>query len=169
MATAIPADYLKRPYARVVVPESDGTFRGEIIEFPGCIATGLTEAEALANLRDAAESWLLAVVARGQTVPEPMESAGGFSGKTVARLGSDLHRRAAYMAAAEGVSLNQFIVSSVAERIGSRVAALRIASATNVTNFFVNSGGGPTQFLASPPEKTVASTSRASEQVHAGS
>ena len=30
------AEYLKAPYGRVVVPESDGTFRAEITEFPGC-------------------------------------------------------------------------------------------------------------------------------------
>src|ERR1700730_19134426 len=87
-------EYLKKPYGRVVVPESDGTFRAEIIEFPGCIATGDTAAEALASLENVAESWLEATIARGQHVPEPIEG-GGFSGKLVVRLGRDLHRRAA--------------------------------------------------------------------------
>jgi predicted RNase H-like HicB family nuclease len=36
-------------YGRVVVPESDGTFRAEIIEFPGCIAVGDTAGEALGS------------------------------------------------------------------------------------------------------------------------
>lgn len=170
MTTAMgPGDYLKRPYARVVVPEVDGTFRGEILEFPGCIATGETESEALANLRDAAESWLMAVIARGQHVPEPIEGAAGFSGKTVVRLGSDLHRRAAHMAAYEGVSLNQYIVTSVAERIGCQAGMLRVASATHVTNFFVNSGVGQTQLLTSPFDRIVPSSTPASERVHARS
>jgi len=50
-------------------------------------------------------------------VPGPIDSAS-HSGKLVVRLGRDLHRRSAHMAAIEGVSLNQFIVSSVAERVG---------------------------------------------------
>src|SRR5437764_1417468 len=112
-----PAEYLKRPYGRVVVPESDGTFRAEIVEFPGCIAVGDTAAEALAHLEDVAASWLESVVARGQRVPEPMESTE-FSGKLVVRLPRTLHKKAVYTAARENVSLNQFIVSSIAEQVG---------------------------------------------------
>jgi predicted RNase H-like HicB family nuclease len=114
-----PAEYLREPYGRVVVPESDGTFRAEIIEFPGCIAVGDTAAEALSNLEDVASSWLEATIAKGQNVPEPIENVG-FSGKLVVRLPKSLHKKAAHMAAREGVSLNQFIVSSVAEQVGAK-------------------------------------------------
>jgi predicted RNase H-like HicB family nuclease len=117
-ATMAPVEYLRRPYGRMVVPESDGTFRAEIMEFPGCLATGETAAEALANLEATAMGWLEATIARGQHVPDPIDGAT-HSGKLVVRLGRDLHRRSAHMAAAEGVSLNQFIVSGVAERVGS--------------------------------------------------
>lgn len=75
-----PADYFKLPYSRVVVPEEDGTFRAEILEFPGCIATGDTEADALAALKDVALSWLESVAAMGKTIPEPLENLQ-FSGK----------------------------------------------------------------------------------------
>jgi antitoxin HicB len=116
-AAMTPAEYLKKPYGRNVVPDSDGTFRAEIIEFPGCIAVGDTAAEALANLENVAESWLEAVIAKGQRVPEPIENTA-FSGKLVVRLPKTLHKKAARIAAQEGVSLNQFIVSSVAEQVG---------------------------------------------------
>ena len=53
-----PTEILRQPYGRIVVPDSDGTYRAEIIEFPGCIATGETAAEALANLEDTAWDWL---------------------------------------------------------------------------------------------------------------
>jgi predicted RNase H-like HicB family nuclease len=92
------AEYLKKPYGRFVVPESDGTFRGEIIEFPGCIAVGDTAAEALANLEDVAASWLEATLARGQRIPEPIENVE-FSGKLVVRLPKTLHKKAAHIAA----------------------------------------------------------------------
>ncbi len=114
-----PADYFKRPYSRVVVPEDDGTFRAEIQEFPGCIATGDTEVEALAALKDVALSWLESVAAMGKAIPEPMENLH-YSGKLVLRMPKSLHKKAARAADRDGVSLNQFIVSSVAEQIGIR-------------------------------------------------
>ena len=125
-----PAGYLKRPYGRVVVPESDGTFRAEIIEFPGCIAVGDTAGEALANLERVADSWLQATIAKGLRVPEPIESIE-YSGKLVLRLPKTLHKNAA---ARDGVSLNQFIVSCIAEQVGTRSGAPpRLLQPTQVT------------------------------------
>jgi predicted HicB family RNase H-like nuclease len=117
-ATMLPAEYLKRPYGRTVIPESDGTFRAEI---PGCIAVGDTAGEALASLEDVAESWLASMLANGKPVPAPIEDSG-FSGKLVVRLPKSLHRKAAQLAARDGVSLNQFIVSGVAQQVGSYCA-----------------------------------------------
>ena len=116
MTTA--AEYLKRPYGRLLVPDEDeGGYRAEIIEFPGCFAEGETAAEAVAHLEDAAFSWLESSLAKGHTIPEPMEETD-YSGKFVVRLPKSLHRYAAFAANREGVSLNQFAVSSIAERVG---------------------------------------------------
>jgi antitoxin HicB len=112
-----PAEYLKKPYGRLLVPEEEGGYRAEIIEFPGCFAEGETAAEAAENLEDAAASWLEATIARGQTVPAPLDETE-YSGKLVVRLPKSLHRQAAFAANREGVSLNQFIVASVAEQVG---------------------------------------------------
>ena len=114
-----PDEYLKRPYARFVTPDADGTFMAEIMEFPGCIAVGETAGEALANLESVASSWLEVVLAKGQRVPEPVENVK-FSGKLVVRLPRSVHRKAAHFAARDGVSLNQFIVSSISEQVGMR-------------------------------------------------
>jgi|HubBroStandDraft_1064217.scaffolds.fasta_scaffold290534_2 predicted RNase H-like HicB family nuclease len=117
MTTA--AEYLKKPYGRLLIPEEDdGGYRGEIIEFPGCFAEGETAAEAAANLEDAAYSWLESTIAKGQTIPQPMEELE-YSGKLVVRLPKSLHRHAAFAANRDGVSLNQFIVSSIAEQVGA--------------------------------------------------
>jgi antitoxin HicB len=121
MATAL--EYLKKPYGRLLVPEDDGTYRAEIVEFPGCFAVGDTAAEAVVNLENAAESWLESTIAKGQTVPEPMDELD-FSGKLVVRLPRSLHKRAAYAANRNGVSLNQFIVNSVAGQVGYSQARL---------------------------------------------
>jgi predicted HicB family RNase H-like nuclease len=120
-----PADYLKKPYSRLVVPEEDGSFRAEILEFPGCIATGDTAAKAYGALEEVAESWLQATLAKGQSVPEPAEESE-FSGKLVVRLPKSLHRKAARAARRDGASLNQFIVSCISEQVGIRSAVTSV-------------------------------------------
>jgi predicted RNase H-like HicB family nuclease len=119
-----PSEYLKRPYARLVMPDTDGTFTAEILEFPGCFAVGETAAEALANIEEVAVDWLAATLAQGQNIPEPIENAG-YSGKLVLRMPKGLHKKAAQCAEREGVSLNQFIVACVAEQIGARALPAR--------------------------------------------
>ncbi len=110
---------LKEPYARLVVPEADGSYRAEILEFPGCIATGTTATEALENLEKTAQGWLLSAMELGQTIPRPVE-VGGFSGKLMLRLPKGLHKKASLVAEREGVSLNNFIMCAVAEQVGER-------------------------------------------------
>lgn len=118
----LPHEYLKKPYGRFVVPESDGSFRAEIIEFPGCLAVGDTAAEALATLEEVAGSWLEVTLAKGQKIPPPIENVT-FSGKLLVRLPKSLHKKASHLAMREGVSLNQFIVTSIAEQVGTRAVA----------------------------------------------
>ena len=68
------ASYLRQPYTRTIIPETDGTFQGEIMEFPGCIATGDTPAETFSALEDVACSWLEAALEHNQPIPEPVEN-----------------------------------------------------------------------------------------------
>jgi len=131
------ADYMKRPYARVLVPEEDGTYRGEILEFPGCISTGDTPAEALDSLEEIAESWIASALANGQSVPPPSE-CDEYSGKLLLRMPKSLHRKAARMAEREGVSLNHFITSSLAYCVGEKVG---VAATFQFT--FTKVGGAP--------------------------
>lgn len=115
-------ELLRQPYARIILPETDGTFRGEIIEFPGCIVTGETAADTFSALENAAKGWLLAALESGQTIPRPVESVNDFSGRFVLRIPKSLHKKAAWFAEREGVSLNQFISTSLSETVGERVA-----------------------------------------------
>jgi predicted RNase H-like HicB family nuclease len=66
------AEILRRPYTWVLVPEEDGGYSARIEEFSGCFAQGDTVEETVTNLHRAGESWLLAVIERGQTIPEPL-------------------------------------------------------------------------------------------------
>jgi predicted RNase H-like HicB family nuclease len=140
--SAIPdtiAAYLRRPYARLVIPETDGTYRGEILEFPGCIATGDTSAEALDALEETAAGWLEAAIDKKQTIPNPIENTE-FSGRLLLRMPKGLHKKAARIAEYEGVSLNQFIITSLAEQVGERTRmynewAFVTAATVSLTSF----------------------------------
>jgi antitoxin HicB len=112
------SELLTKPYGRLVIPDDDGSFRAEMLEFPGAIATGETAAEALSNLEEVAEGWLETAIANGQPIPEPMDNVD-FSGRLVLRLPKSLHQRAAYAAERDGASLNQFIVGAVAIQVGA--------------------------------------------------
>jgi antitoxin HicB len=113
------SEILTKPYARMVIPDSDGTYFAEIVEFSGCFATGDSAANALENLEDVAVDWLAAAIAQDQDIPEPLDAAG-YSGKLVLRMPKSLHQKAALYAERDGSSLNQFIVTCLAEHVGWR-------------------------------------------------
>lgn len=116
-ARKTPEEHLRQPYARVVIPVEDG-FHGEILEFPGCFAQGDSVEEAYSNLENSAASWIEACQEQGQDIPAPSANAG-YSGRIVLRLPKSIHRQAAVMADRDGVSLNQFLLTAVAARVGA--------------------------------------------------
>jgi predicted RNase H-like HicB family nuclease len=109
---------LKQPYSRVLRPAEEGGYTAEVLEFPGCVTQGETLEEAYANLEDAARGWLEAVIELGQNVPDPATESE-YSGKIVLRLPRSLHRVAATLAERDGVSLNTFLATAIAERVGA--------------------------------------------------
>jgi predicted RNase H-like HicB family nuclease len=114
-----PDEYLRLPYTRALVPDADsGTFAAHIVEFPGCVAQGDTPAEAYAELESVAREWIAAAKEQDHAIPEPFITVG-YSGKFALRLPRSLHKQAAQFADMERTSLNQFIVSALAEKIGA--------------------------------------------------
>ena len=112
-------EYLKAPYSRVLIPDAEtSTYAAKITEFPGCVAQGDTPEEAYRNLEAAAESWIEELVGMGQRVPEP-SVFNQYSGRIALRLPKSLHRNAAQLAEREGTSLNQFLVSAIAQSVGT--------------------------------------------------
>jgi len=110
---------LKRPYLRILTPDAEsGTYTAEILEFPGCVAEGSSPEEAYQWLEKSAVSWIKAAADLGQDIPRPL-SAKGFGGRVALRLPKSLHRQVALAAIRDGVSLNQFLVAAVAEKIGA--------------------------------------------------
>lgn len=114
-----PDDYLKKPYARRLVPDESGGFCASIQEFPGCLAEGETADEALQNLEAAAASWVEVALSLGQSIPEPT-AFHGYSGKIALRIPRGLHKQAAELAEIEETSLNQFLINAIAQYMGQK-------------------------------------------------
>src|SRR3990170_6783391 len=121
------AEYVARPYSRVLVPDSSGRYFAEVLEFPGCFSEGNTPGEAMENLNQAMEAWIEAALDTGQTIPDPIATAG-YSGRVLLRLPKSLHREAARRAEMDGVSLNQYLVAAVAAAVGADDLADRVAA-----------------------------------------
>lgn len=114
-----PKEYLQQPYARIVIPlESEGGFHAELLEFFGCVAQGETVDEAYENLEAAAEAWIENALKQGHDIPKP-SSAIDYSGRIVLRLPQGLHQQAAILAERDSTSLNTFLVSAVANKVGA--------------------------------------------------
>lgn len=115
-------ELLRLPYSRILLPDPEaGLYAAEILEFPGCFAQGQSPDEAYANLEAAAESWLLSFLEQGKDVPRPLTNLEA-SGKFALRLPRSLYERASKAAARDCVSLNQLIVTAVAEHLGATTA-----------------------------------------------
>ena len=126
--TKSPDEILSEPYSRILIPDENGLFAAELLEFPGCFSDGRTAEEAFKNLEEAAKSWILASQEQGHEIPEPLMNQG-FNGKIALRLPRSLHRLAVRYAEREGISLNQFLVSAIASKIGAEEYNSRLINA----------------------------------------
>src|SRR3990170_6247666 len=127
MASSRVSQYLRRPYARLIIPDDLGRYAAQILEFPGCFSEGDSPEEAYHNLQEAAKNWLESALAQDLPIPPPFASQG-YSGTISLRLPKSLHRRAAECAHRDGVSLNQFLVAAIASRLGAEDLLGTIAS-----------------------------------------
>jgi predicted RNase H-like HicB family nuclease len=120
-------EYLKEPYARILIPDEQGGYSAEILEFPGCFAEGETPNETMQALERAAESWIQAALDQGQEIPVPFINQG-YGGKVALRLPRSIHRQAAQFAARDSTSLNQHLLSCIAGGIGASELYTRLAN-----------------------------------------
>jgi predicted RNase H-like HicB family nuclease len=132
-----PEDYLRLGFRRIVRPDPEGGFAAKILEFQGCFADGETAQEAYDNLEDAAADWIRAALRQGQSIPQPV-GGDGYSGNIMLRLPRALHERAAELAEVDGTSLNQFLVSAIAERVGADDVLGRVIARLEQTQWHVN-------------------------------
>ncbi len=106
----------KRSYA-FLVRESEGEYEITFPELRGCRTSGKTLKEALGNIEEAKAAWIGGTLICGGTIPERSSSLD-FSGRFVLRCSRSLHKALSQTAALEGVSLNQFVVQALSEKVG---------------------------------------------------
>ncbi len=122
--------YMKLPYTIKLIPEEDGTYFVEIEELPGCMSEGDTPEEALAMIKEAMEGWIESNLERGLPIPPP-NIMKKYSGKFLVRVPTSLHRKLAEAAKKEGVSLNQYVVSLLSEKLTVKEIYKKIESLEN--------------------------------------
>ena len=114
--------YLSLPYTIELTPEPEGGWFVSVKELPGCMSQGDTSEEAIQMIRDAMSGWIEVALEDGDSIPQPRE-LDDYSGKFVVRVPRSLHRDLIETAEREGVSLNQYICTTLARSVGRPVAA----------------------------------------------
>lgn len=106
---------LKYPVTFEAAPE--GGYFVQIEELPGCYSQGETLEEAMDMIEEARQLWLESACEDGLDIPLP-RGEREYSGKFNVRFPKSLHRRLDQIAEREGVSLNQYLVSTLSKAVG---------------------------------------------------
>lgn len=108
--------YIELKYPVTIEEAPEGGYFVQIEDLPGCYSQGETAEEAMKMIEEARHSWLESAYEDELTIPLPM-SAREYSGKFNIHIPKSLHRKLDQMADREGVSLNQFLVSTLSRAI----------------------------------------------------
>ena len=103
--------------------EEDQAFIARVPALPGCLAHGATAQKAAHEAEVAAGLILDVLKEDGRTAP-PIDAVADYSGQLRLRLPKSLHEAVSQLATAEGVSINTFMLSLIAEGCGRREAHL---------------------------------------------
>lgn len=100
--------------------DGDILFVGRVAELQDVTAYEESYEEAHSILLDAISSLKQIADEQNRIFPAPFETEDEYSGRVTLRFTKSLHKSASVMAEREGVSLNQFLNTIVAEAVGER-------------------------------------------------
>lgn len=132
--------YLSLKYPVTITPSEDGGYVAEIEDLPGCFTQGETLEETYANMEESRRLWIEIAYEDGQVIPLPRDEAE-YSGNFIVRGPKGLHRKLDQIAKREGISLNQFLVASLAHTVGYAEATqekVRRGSPTKTSGTIIN-------------------------------
>jgi antitoxin HicB len=111
--------YAGLPYSVIVEPWDDGQgpyWVARIAELPHCLIHGDTPEEAVKEIQEVKMDWIKSNLARGLPIPEPRPRQ--YSGQIRLRISPSLHKLLVFRAETEGMSLNQYMATSLATSVG---------------------------------------------------
>lgn len=85
-----------------------------------CYGSGSSQKEAISALEESKKFVFALAIEEGQTIPEPETADDLPSGQFVVRVPRTIHQKIKDMAERENVSLNQYLVSVISERVGEK-------------------------------------------------
>jgi antitoxin HicB len=113
-------DYLNQEYTFIMEPHFDNGklyYSMRVLEFEGCITTSENIGEVVVDIQDAMREWIQLNLKLGRPIPRPLRSRQ-YSGKIMLRMPPSLHESLMVKAAAQGISLNQYLVTSLSRTLG---------------------------------------------------
>jgi len=129
-------EFLKLPYTKEIIENSDGTFFIRIKELPGCMSEGNSLAEAYEMIQDAMADWMNIALNERRDIPLPeTQIKKEYSGKFVIRTSRELHRKLAKNAEKNGVSLNAYVNGLLSEN-NSQIETLERCLTTLTYHFW---------------------------------
>lgn len=108
--------YMGLPYEAVIKHDEDGWF-ARVPDLPGCMTWADTYEELLPMIEDTKRGWIEDALEHGDPIPGP-RSLERYSGKVNLRMPKTLHRDLVRAAEKEEVSLNQLMVTALAQWVG---------------------------------------------------
>jgi predicted HicB family RNase H-like nuclease len=107
------------PYNVIVEQWDDGRgpyWVARIAELPHCLIHADTPEEAVKEIQEVKMDWIKSNLERGLPIPEPRPRR--YSGQIRLRISPSLHKLLAFRAETEGMSLNQYMATSLAATVG---------------------------------------------------
>lgn len=98
----------------------------EIPELKGCIGSGISYTEALEEVLENKEVYLETLIELKKPIPTPMSAQTKYSGRFSVRISPRLHQKVAKISEEYGISINQFIVETLSEAVGSNLKLINM-------------------------------------------
>ena len=117
--------YVGLPYTMTIeyYEEQGGYYMASYVELPDLTMTGATPEEAVKELLVEKSEWFEICLKLGIEIPLPVENKK-YSGKIALRMSPSMHAAVTRIAELEGISLNQYMVTTIARAIGHEEASL---------------------------------------------
>ncbi|MDO8636591.1 MAG: toxin-antitoxin system HicB family antitoxin [Dehalococcoidia bacterium] len=120
--------YAKLAYTIILEQWDDGKgpyWVARIAELPHCLIHGGTPEEALREIEEVKRDWIKSNLERGLKVPEP--NPRKYSGQIRLRISPSLHKLLSFRAEIEGISLNQYMATTLATSVGLNIECTNLS------------------------------------------